>query len=397
MDPNRCKDSGEMYSPDDQGEYTSLDETPQFSLLGLSNALADVGEETGKTYAEEYALMLEVMMADCPGQPHPPTFSWNAGMVMHVLKSNPVLWELEHVQIDGPGTAYLFFYDKQGHQGLEQEAADAIRTHVEEAFLEWISHSAHFNVSLLPLMEAWQWSIAASDCQRLRSRAKNPTHNAPVGVAWESDSLSQLVESAPQQDGRTSGVGERTKARPVAHAGTAHPCGRPPRTQCTTVSGGGLPPSSPDRGAPDSDGYSTARETAGHRHRCRGHRGSRERKQLVPVRLDMLIFKLTDPGVEVTYTLWHFDVDAFLEQYDEASMCPHIFASLCGYLGKWTCMLDKGKDISVQDLLMHMERTFGNKHDYDAMIRTLYEVQQRDDEMGEEYMLRIHEAVAVIR
>ena len=28
MDPNRLEDSGEMYSPDDQGEYTSLDETP---------------------------------------------------------------------------------------------------------------------------------------------------------------------------------------------------------------------------------------------------------------------------------------------------------------------------------------------------------------------------------
>ena len=114
------------------------------------------------------------------------------------------------------------------------------------------------------------------------------------------------------------------------------------------------------------------------------------------MRLDMPIFKLTDPEVEVTYTLWRFDVDAFLEQYDEASMHPHIFASLHGYPGKWAHTLDKGKDISMRDLLMHMERTFGNKHDYDAMIRTLYEVQQRDDETVEEYMLHIHEAVAVI-
>ena len=169
-------------------------------------------------------------------------------------------------------------------------------------------------------------------------------------------------------------MGERTEARLVAHTGTAQPRGRPPKTQCTTVSGGGLPPSSPDRGAPDTDGYSTASETAGHWHRCRG---SRERKRLVPARLDMPIFKLTNPGVKVMYTLWHFDVDAFLEQYDEASMRPYIFASLHGYPGKWACTLDEGKDISVQDLLMHMERTFGNKRDYDAMIRTLYEVQQR--------------------
>ena len=93
--------------------------------------------------------------------------------------------------------------------------------------------------------------------------------------------------------------------------------------------------------------------------------------------------------------LWRFDVDAFLEQYDEASMHP-IFTSLCGYPGKWAHTLDEGKDISVRDLLMHMEKTFGNKRDYDAMIRTLYEVQQREDRTVEEYMLRIHDVVAVI-
>ena len=162
------------------------------------------------------------------------------------------------------------------------------------------------------------------------------------------------------------------------------------------VDGGGSVPSSPDRGVPDSDGYSTASETAGCWHRCRGCRGSRERKWLAPTRLDMPIFKSTDPGAEVTYTLWHFNVDAFLEQYDEASMHPHIFASVCGYPGKWACTFDKGKDISVRDLLMHMEKTFSNKRDYDAMIRTLYEVQQRDDKMVEEYMLHIHELVVVI-
>ena len=147
---------------------------------------------------------------------------------------------------------------------------------------------------------------------------------------------------------------------------------------------------------PDSDGYSTASETTGHRHQCRGHRGSREKKRLAPARLDMPIFKLTDPGAEVMYTLWCFDVDAFLEQYDKASMCPHIVASLHGYPGKWAHTLDEGKDISMQDLLMHMEKMFGNKHDYNAMVRTLYEVQQKEDETVEEYMLCIHNAVTVI-
>ena len=89
--------------------------------------------------AKEYAMILEVMMADHPGQPRPPAFSWNAGMVMHILKSDLVLRELEHMQVDGLGTAYLFFYDKQGHWGLSQDTTHAIQAHMEEAFSEWIS------------------------------------------------------------------------------------------------------------------------------------------------------------------------------------------------------------------------------------------------------------------
>ena len=140
----------------------------------------------------------------------------------------------------------------------------------------------------------------------------------------------------------------------------------------------------------------TASEATGHRCQCWGHRVSREKKRLAPVRLDVPIFKSIDPGAEVMYTLWHFNVDTFLEQYDEANMHPHIFASLHRYPGKWAHTLDEGKDISVQDLLMHMEKTFGNKCNYDAMIRTLYEVQQKEDEMVAEYMLHIHDVVTVI-
>ena len=103
-------------------------------MQGLSDALVDVGEGINETPVEEYTMMLEVMMADCPGWSHPPTFSWNVGMVMHVLKSDPVLRELEYMQVDGPGTAYLFFYDKQGHQDLGQNTAYAIGAHMEEAF-----------------------------------------------------------------------------------------------------------------------------------------------------------------------------------------------------------------------------------------------------------------------
>ena len=100
----------------------------------LSDALVNVGEGIDETPVEEYVMMLEVTMADHPGWPCPPMFSWNVGMAMHVLKSDPVLRKLEHMQVDGLGTAYLFFYDKRGHQGLGQDTVYATQAHVEEAF-----------------------------------------------------------------------------------------------------------------------------------------------------------------------------------------------------------------------------------------------------------------------
>ena len=59
-------------------------------------------------------------------------------MVLHVLKSDPMLRDLKHIQVDGPGIDYLFFFDKQGHKGLTFEAAQSMRAHMGEAFAEWI-------------------------------------------------------------------------------------------------------------------------------------------------------------------------------------------------------------------------------------------------------------------
>ena len=108
-------------------------------------------------------------MADCPGHAHLPTFSWNVGMVLHVLKGDPALRDLEHVQVDDPGMAYLFFYDKQGCRGITCDATQALQMHMAEAFSQWISCSAHFVTIPLPLVEGWQWAVAAWDRHHHRS------------------------------------------------------------------------------------------------------------------------------------------------------------------------------------------------------------------------------------
>ena len=117
----------------------------------------------------------------------------------------------------------------------------------------------------------------------------------------------------------------------------------------------------------------------------------------MPARLNLPIFRSTDANADVTYEIWRFDVQGWLDQYDEASMCPHIFGSLQGYPGKWARSLPGGMNISLKELLKHMDRTFGNVCDYDSMIRLLYEIRQKENESIEEYMLRVHEAVAVVK
>ena len=79
--------------------------------------------------------------------------------------------------------------------------------------------------SHVPLVEAWQWAVAASDHQWLRGQAENPTPRISVVTEGESDSSVQLVGSTPQQTGRLTMVEETADARPTARVGMACHCG----------------------------------------------------------------------------------------------------------------------------------------------------------------------------
>ena len=120
IDSHHGVESGEMYSPNEQGKYTPEDGTQALTVQGLTDALS--GLESENTVAEppkeELILQLEVTMADCLSRPCLPAFSWNASMVMHILQNDPTLRDLEYVQVDNPGTIYQFFLDKQCHCGL---------------------------------------------------------------------------------------------------------------------------------------------------------------------------------------------------------------------------------------------------------------------------------------
>ena len=85
-----------------------------------------------------------------------------------------------------------------------------------------------------------------------------------------------------------------------------------------------------------------------------------------------------------------------LNQYDEVSMCPHIFGNLQGYPGNWAHSLPGGMNIPLDELLRCMDHTFRDVHGYDSMIQLLYEICQKENENVEEYMLRVHESSSMV-
>ena len=255
--------------------------------------------------------------------------------------------------------------------------------HVAEAFSEWISGSAHFAIIPLLLVEGWHQAVAASERHWQRSRADYQDHPMHNLISSESDSTPQLVGSAPTSMAHL-GQMEETGGGRTPRAPTSQPRGRPPKG-CTVKDGAwNSPSSSPDRGGANSDGYSMVSEVLStHCYKRRWH----GEKRLAPAHLDMPIFKLTNPNTDVMYTLWRLDMQGWLDQYQEESMMHHIYASLWGCPSRWVHSLEDGPNLTMTEVLECMDRAFGDVHEYDTMICSLYEIRQKEGESIEEYML----------
>ena len=219
MDSHCGEESGEMYSPNEQGEYSPEDGAQSLTVQGLTDTLSGLESEDAvvEPPEEELILQLEVTMADCLGHPRPPAFSWNASIVMHVLKNDPTLRDFKYVQVDNPGTTYLFFLDKQCYCGLPAEAAEMLGVYFPGAFSEWFSHLAHFVAITIPLAEGRHLAGVAANRhhQRLRTDSQGPALGAPLSS--KSDVGPVLVGSAPPTPvGRERGAkGEKV---PVAQS-----------------------------------------------------------------------------------------------------------------------------------------------------------------------------------
>ena len=174
------------------------------------------------------------------------------------------------------------------------------------AFSEWISCSAHFAAVTIPLAEGRCLASVAANrrCQRLRMDPQGPVLGAPFSS--ESDVGPVLVGSTPPTPVRGA-EGEKVPATQASR-----PRGRPPKKVCPVKeASANSPPSSPNIGGANSDMTSIASETS---YCSRPWQRHRREKYLAPAKLDLPIFKSTDPRADIMYTIWRFNVQSWLEQ-----------------------------------------------------------------------------------
>ena len=204
-----------------------------------------------------------------------------------------------------------------------KEAALAIHSHLMDVFVEWIGRSTHFEAVPLLLDEGHHHATSVQDRRRQRIRTQEQPNLLvhAAGVASSGSSLQLVGRAPPVPEGQDGGTDQGT---PRANVG--RPRRHPTKSRPMPGREGGTPPSSPEHpGRADSDDYSTASESGGGQshHRC-----WRVERRLVPARLNLPVFQSMDANADVTYELWHFDVQGWLDQYDEVTMRPHIFSSL---------------------------------------------------------------------
>ena len=108
--------------------------------------------------------------------------------------------------------------------------------------------------------------MATSDRHHQRSRTEYPNRPVPHMVSSESDSMLPLVGSTPPSAAWMGQVEEGGGHAP--RAPISWPRGRPPKAHLMKDGPENSPPSSPDRGGVDSDGYSTVSK-AQSTHCCR--------------------------------------------------------------------------------------------------------------------------------
>ena len=158
------KNQGKMYSPNESGEYTPCGDVPTFTVQGLRDTLIEAEVHCDRTTTLcrriHYSIGSDYGRLTSEAVPTSLLVERRYG-VTHALKSDPSMRDLEHVQVDGPGLAYLFLYYFHGYRAVfPKRKTLSLCSHIVEVFTKWIGRSACFDAVPL-LLEVGQQCTTA--------------------------------------------------------------------------------------------------------------------------------------------------------------------------------------------------------------------------------------------
>ena len=168
--------------------------------------------------------------------------------MQHALKNDPAMRDLKHVQVDGPGLAYLFFHDRHRYRSLSKDEALDMRSHIADAFVEWIGRSTHFNV--VPLMlEMQDDNVHGSHAREMQ--ATGSTFQKNLFCLYKLKNLQVLDHhNSSVEYPRLPETQEGAAELEMPRLNAARPCRWQAKAKPTPGGGGGggggSPPSSPE-------------------------------------------------------------------------------------------------------------------------------------------------------
>ena len=138
----------------------------------------------------------------------------------HMLKNDPAMGDLKHVEVDGPGRAYLFFYDWHGYRGPPQRRSSGYAFPHCRCICRVDREIHTFYVVPLLLEAGRQCTGAMQERRRQRVRPlEEPVLPVPVNESTSSGSL-QLVGGIPTVPETQEGATEQETPR----LNVARPC-----------------------------------------------------------------------------------------------------------------------------------------------------------------------------
>ena len=285
---------------------------------------------------------------------------------------------LTEAVVTGPGRAVLFYGRHSMGEGLmADEARDA--TFLLTGAGTWVGKLAYLTANPVTIQEEGRMAIAQAVSNN-RIKARGPRH-PHVNLLAQQPFQSNALRTSPPKD--MSGDCRSDYPQSPHQPLRGQECNRRQRNQ--RPQSPMLPSPSLDCGfESDRSSLSTTSSMSSRSDCSDGSRHSRQgrwHQEEAHMKINLPIIKDEDAKDAVTYQSWRWDLTVYqCAGYRDCTLLPYPIRSLQGYPGElaWS----SGTDITLDDVLMILDKHYNNVKVLDALNQELFQLQMANKETG---------------